>query len=50
MPKPILLTVDEDPEAVHAVERDLRRQYAERYRVFRADSAAAVLEASQGSE
>lgn len=48
MPKPILLTVDDDPEVLRAVERDLRRHYAERYRVLRADSGAAALEALQG--
>src|ERR1035441_3626638 len=45
MAKPILLTVDDDPEVLRAVERDLRRRYAERYRVLRADSGAAALEA-----
>jgi thioredoxin reductase (NADPH) len=48
MRKPILLTVDDDPEVLRAVERDLRRHYAERYRVVRADSGAAALEALQG--
>ena len=33
MVKPVLLTVDDDPEVLRAVERDLRRRYAERYRV-----------------
>jgi len=48
MAKPVLLTVDDDPEVLRAVERDLRRRYAERYRVLRADSGAAALEALQG--
>src|SRR5271166_2193926 len=48
MAKPVLLTVDDDPEVLHAVERDLRRRYAERYRVLRADSGAAALEALKG--
>jgi len=38
MPKPVLLTVDDDPEVLRAVERDLRKRYADRYRVVRADS------------
>ena len=49
MAKPVLLTVDDDPEVLRAVERDLRRRYAEQYRVLRADSGAAALEALRGS-
>jgi len=48
MPKPALLTVDDDAEVLHAVERDLRRRYGERYRVLRAESGAAALEALRG--
>ncbi|MFZ0960326.1 MAG: FAD-dependent oxidoreductase [Terriglobia bacterium] len=48
MAKPVLLTVDDDPEVLRAVERDLRQPYAERYRVVRADSGAAALEALKG--
>lgn len=47
MVKPILLTVDDDPEVLRAVERDLRRRYAERYRVVRADSGTTALAALQ---
>src|SRR5215467_14431536 len=43
MPKPVLLTVDDDPEVLRAIERDLRRHYADRYRVLRADSGAIAL-------
>ncbi|MGH9474031.1 MAG: FAD-dependent oxidoreductase [Terriglobales bacterium] len=39
------MTVDDDPEVLRAVERDLRRRYAERYRVLRADSGGAALSA-----
>jgi thioredoxin reductase (NADPH) len=45
MTKPILLAVDDDQEVLRAVERDLRRRYAERYRVVRADSGTAALAA-----
>ena len=38
MPKPVLLTVDDDPEVLRAIERDLRSRYADRYRVMRANS------------
>jgi thioredoxin reductase (NADPH) len=43
--KPILFTVDDDPEVLRAVERDLRRQYGERFRVLRANSGASALAA-----
>jgi len=48
MPKPVLLAVDDDPEVLRAIERDLRKRYAERYRVMRADSGAAAIHALQG--
>ena len=48
MAKPVIITVDDDAEVLHAVERDLRRQYAEHFRVMRADSGAAALEALKG--
>jgi thioredoxin reductase (NADPH) len=43
MPKPVLLTVDDDPEVLRAIERDLRVHYAQKYRVMRADSGSAAL-------
>lgn len=43
MPKPVLLTVDDDPEVLRAIERDLRSRYADRYRVMRANSGSAAL-------
>jgi len=44
MKKPILLTVDDDAAVSHAITRTLRRQYATRYRVLRAESGLAALE------
>jgi thioredoxin reductase (NADPH) len=44
VPKPVLLTVDDDPEVLRAVERDLRKRYADRYRVVRADSGVTALQ------
>ena len=44
MAKPVLLTVDDDPEVLRAVERDLRRRFSERYRVIRADSGRVALD------
>ena len=43
MPKPVLLTVDDDPEVLRAIERDLRSRYADRYRVMRANSGGAAI-------
>src|ERR1700674_5684098 len=43
MPKPVLLTVDDDPEVPRAIERDLRSRYADRYRIMRASSGSAGL-------
>jgi thioredoxin reductase (NADPH) len=44
MPKPVLLTVDDDREVLRAIERDLRRKYAADYRVLRAESGSAAME------
>jgi len=43
MAKPVILSVDDDPEVLQAVARDLRRAYGDRFRVLRADSGAAAL-------
>src|SRR5579884_490041 len=45
MPKPVIWTIDDDPDVLRAVERDLRRQYGDRYKVISADSGASALEA-----
>ncbi|MFN2275430.1 MAG: FAD-dependent oxidoreductase [Anaerolineales bacterium] len=44
MTKPILLTVDDEPHVLNAIERDLRARYAEAYRVLKANSGAQALE------
>ncbi|MFN7992125.1 MAG: FAD-dependent oxidoreductase [Bryobacteraceae bacterium] len=44
MAKPVLLTVDDDPEVLKAVERDLRKRYSENYRVLSAGSGQAALD------
>ncbi|MEU4825163.1 MULTISPECIES: FAD-dependent oxidoreductase [Actinomadura] len=43
--KPVLLTVDDDPGVSRAVARDLRRRYAEAYRIVRAESGGQALDA-----
>ena len=48
MAKPVLMTVDDDAEVLRAVERDLRKRYAEKYRVMRADSGSSALQALNG--
>ncbi len=45
MAKPVILTVDDDPEVLQAVARDLRQEYGDRYRILRAESGAGALEA-----
>jgi thioredoxin reductase (NADPH) len=43
--KPAIVTVDDDPAVLNAVERDLRRQYGAEYRIIKADSGVRALEA-----
>jgi thioredoxin reductase (NADPH) len=43
--KPVILAVDDDPGVLAAVARDLRKRYGERYRILRADSGKAALDA-----
>ncbi|MEM9217660.1 MAG: FAD-dependent oxidoreductase [Cyanobacteria bacterium P01_F01_bin.150] len=47
MNKPIILTVDDDPEVLQAIARDLRKQYGDRYRIMWADSGQAALDIVQ---
>jgi thioredoxin reductase (NADPH) len=42
--RPVILTVDDDPQVLRAVERDLRRRYAREYRILRADSGESALD------
>src|SRR6266851_9990457 len=42
--KPVLLTVDDDAVVSQALTRDLRRQYAQRFRVVHADSGPRALD------
>jgi thioredoxin reductase (NADPH) len=44
MSKPVLLTVDDDPEVLNAVERDLRHHFRSDYRVVKASSGALALD------
>src|SRR5579859_7519129 len=44
MAKPVILTVDDDPEVLRAVERDLRQKYGGIFRVMRESSGEKALE------
>ena len=45
MAKPILLTVDDEPQVLNAVERDLRRHFRGDYRIVKAGSGREALDA-----
>ena len=44
MKKPVILAVDDDPQVLNAIDRDLRSEFRRDYRVLRADSGAAALD------
>ena len=45
--KPVIFTLDDDPEVLQAIQRDLRKEYGKDYRVMRADGGAEALDALQ---
>jgi thioredoxin reductase (NADPH) len=45
MSKPVIMTVDDEPEVLNAIERDLRRRFAAEYRIVKAGSGAQALDA-----
>jgi thioredoxin reductase (NADPH) len=45
--KPVILTVDDDPEVLGAVERDLRQHYRSDYRILKAGSGREALDAAR---
>jgi thioredoxin reductase (NADPH) len=47
MPKPVILTVDDEPQVLNAIERDLRQQYQRDYRILKAASGSEALAAVQ---
>ncbi len=44
MPKPVILSLDDDPSVLNSVERDLRARYGPDYRVLPMDEGKAALE------
>lgn len=47
MTKPVILTVDDDPEVLAAVERDLKQRYRNEYRIVAAGSPEEALDAAR---
>ncbi len=47
MAKPVIMCVDDDPQVLSAIERDLRRNYRSDYRVLKAGSGQEALEAAR---
>ena len=47
MTKPVILCVDDDPEVLGAIERDLRQRYGSDYRILKARSGREALEAAR---
>jgi thioredoxin reductase (NADPH) len=47
MPKPVILTLDDEPQVLNAIERDLRQYYRQEYRILKAASGAEALETVQ---
>jgi len=47
MDKPVILCVDDDPEVLSAVDRDMRRHYKSTYRIMKAGSGPEALDAAR---
>lgn len=47
MDKPVVLTIDDDPQVLRAVERDLRAHFGSEYRVVAADGGESALDAAR---
>lgn len=44
MARPAILTIDDDPDVLRAIERDLRQRYNQTYRILRAESGSSALD------
>jgi thioredoxin reductase (NADPH) len=44
MPKPVIFTIDDDPSVLNSVERDLRAQYGQDYRILPINTGKGALE------
>ena len=45
MATPVIITVDDEPQVLNAIERDLRRHFRNEYRIIKANSGAEALDA-----
>ncbi len=43
MARPALLTIDDDPDVLSSIDRDLRQRYSDRFRILKAESGKAAL-------
>ncbi|OLS26364.1 MAG: Thioredoxin reductase [Candidatus Heimdallarchaeota archaeon LC_3] len=41
--KPIILTIDDEPQVLNAVERDLRKKYGKKYRIMKSNSGTEAI-------
>ena len=48
MIKPVILSVDDEPQVANAIQRDLRPHYGRNYRILKTNSGAEGLELLQG--
>jgi thioredoxin reductase (NADPH) len=46
LPKPVIMSVDDDPEVLGAIDRDLRQHYRSSYRIIKAASGAEAIDAA----
>ena len=44
MAKPVILTVDDEPQVLNAIERDLRQRFSSEYRVLKSESGKQALQ------
>jgi thioredoxin reductase (NADPH) len=47
MAKPVIFTIDDEPQVLNAIERDLRRRFGSDYRILKAGSGMEALDALQ---
>ena len=47
MAKPIIMTIDDEPQVLNAIERDLRKHYHSGYRIIKVESGTEALETVQ---
>ncbi|MCH7735639.1 MAG: response regulator, partial [Chloroflexi bacterium] len=47
MANPIIMTIDDDPQVLNAIERDIRSHYGREYRILKATSGAEALDTAK---